>query len=228
MTAVHSNFLNDEQIYEFELPPGASRRPELTAALKTGPGERQITYREHAPGAGPTESDLITHRFDVIGPSGKVSAFQPSDGSPMLIAFWELEQGTLQTFVADQTGCGSDLLRADLTTVIENMTVQMTAAGLPVVKTQGPVSWSSALDEFTAARMFYAPRDGAAWPAVTLTRRPSWAREGSSSQRMTPAIVNASVTNVLQVTVDVAGPSDVSDDLTRYAQDVAETMVPIP
>jgi hypothetical protein len=52
--------------------------------------------------------------------------------------------------------------------------------------------------------------------------------EGTGTQRLTDTQRNASVTNVLQVTVDVAGPNKADADLARFARHVADTMVPVP
>lgn len=227
MATIRTNFLNDRQVYELELPPGSSGSPEMSGVLRVEDGLREIVYREHAPGRGPAQSSVVTHRFDIAGPSGKVGVYSPNDGSPTLIAFWELSRGTLQTFMDDQVACGADL-EAELTTVVQSITIDTTGAGLPVVDVHGPVSWSTPQDQWHINAVFFAPASGETWPAVTLTKEPPWRREGAASQRKTDAIRKESVTNVLQITAHVAGPVEHDRDLKHYATRVAESMVPVP
>jgi hypothetical protein len=227
MTTIRANFLNDRQVYEFELPPGASASPELTGVLSLDGGLREIVYRQHAPGRGPAQSPAITHRFDLTGPSGEVGIYSPDDGSPALIAFWQLSRGTLQTFMDDQVACGSDL-EAELATVVKSITIDTTTAGLPVVDVRPPLAWSTPRDPWHVNAVLLPPAEGGSWPAVTLTKEPPWRREGAASQRKTDAIRNQSVTNLLHVTAQVAGPVQFERDLRRYAARVAESMVPVP
>jgi len=227
MATIRTNFLNDHQVYEFELPPGSSARPEITGVLRKDDGLRAIVYREHAPGEGPAQSPGVTHRFDVMGPSGKVGIYSPNDGSPTLMAFWELARGTLQTFMDDQVACGTDL-EGQITEVVRAITIGTSAAGLPIVRVRPPLRWSVPQDQWHVNSVFFAPEEGNTWPAVTLTKEPSWRREGAASLRKTNAIRNESVTNVLQVTAHAAGPVEFDRDLKRYAASMADSMVPVP
>jgi hypothetical protein len=221
-----ASFLTGGDSFAFDLPDEVERVPDLHSVLLFKGVGRFVTYRPAEREPHPRSNRGLDHRFDFTAGGRRVSVYRALDESTTTVANWFLNGGVLQTFVDDRFGCGDDT-EERIRTIVSSLTIETSAAGLPVVKPRDPVFRSGGNKPASRERLIYFPRDPEArGPNLYIWNEPAWVPQGSRAfERETVAF--RSETNDLNITVEAWGPREQGDELARQVKRIAASAVPL-
>lgn len=222
-----ASFVTTGRSFAFELPDELDPQPDLHGIITYNRIGRFITYRPTAREESPNGHPLRVHRFDMSRNGSTASVYQTMDQPSTWIAYWQVATGYVQTFMDSRGQCEADPAAA-LRRVIAGITIRTSNAGLPTVEADGDVGLGSPNQPGLRERMIFFPRAQRTrwWPTVMIWNEPPWVPQGTRRWKEEGAAAVAE-TNELNMTVEVRGPGERAEELSRHAARISSSAVPL-
>jgi hypothetical protein len=233
-----AGFLLQGTTYTFDLPDEIDERPELYGAISIDPGIRQIAYRPAVRETDPASNPQLVHAFNVRSGSHLVSVYRALDEPSTRVAYWKVGKGVVSTFYDARAACDGQTIDTDegIRTVIAGVSLQPGRSGLPHASLRSPVFSGDTSDPFQRESIVFAHPDVWAarnqkgtvvpWPLIQIWNEPTFVRRGSGVWTH-DELSGRSMTNELNITVEVQGPTKYEADLQRHANRIAASAVPV-
>lgn len=226
MQSVAANFPAGEA-FRLEVPDAYEPVPDTNGVVTLAGRPRAITHIAYSRRPDPRTDSMLRHRFDVSEGIFRVEVYETLDAPPeTLRAYWRFPNGTLATFLQDDSECGLDLT-VGMRQIIASTHVSMSRFQLPVLRLRPPLRSGDLRSPFEREVLNFWPRsegDDAA-TLIKLTREPTWITEATRREHW-HGHVAVSVTTSLGVTVSVAGLEAHERDIDAAARDIAESLLP--
>jgi hypothetical protein len=225
MKNISTNFPTGDA-FSLALPDTYDPVPDANGIVTLAGRPRAITHIAYSRRPDPRSDSMLRHRFDVSEGIFRVEVYETLDAPPeTLRAYWRFPNGTLATFLQDDSDCGLDLT-IGMRQIIASTRVSMSRFQLPVVRLRPPLMSGDLRSPFEREMLIFSPRSEGADAAmmIKITCEPPWIIEAKRTERW-QGHVASSLTTSLGVTVSVAGEEQHESDLERTAQDIAESLL---